>query len=49
MRVERQKWRENGVADIGGFGIIRKAALYAGHAPDTVRQFQRLLAEQKPD
>jgi uncharacterized protein YecE (DUF72 family) len=22
---------------------------YAGHAPDTVRQFQRLLAEQKPD
>ena len=27
--VERQEWRGNGVDDMGGFGIIRDAALYA--------------------
>jgi hypothetical protein len=42
MRVERQKWRENGVADFGGFGIIRKAALYEGFGPGTVEKFREL-------
>jgi hypothetical protein len=47
MRAERQKWRENGVADIGGFGIIRKAALYAGHGPSTVKLFWELWSKNK--
>ena len=28
-----------GVDDMTGFGIIRKTALYAGHAPKTVQLF----------
>jgi hypothetical protein len=30
---------KNGVADIRGFGIIRKAALYQGFGPGTVKMF----------
>jgi len=37
----------NAVGHETQFGIIRKAALYAGHAPDTVRLFERLLDEKK--
>ena len=42
VRVERQEWRGNGVGDETQFGIIRKAALYAGYGPTTMEMFQDL-------
>ncbi len=35
--MERQEWRGNSVDDMRGFGIIRDAALYAGHGHATVK------------
>jgi hypothetical protein len=37
----------NGIADMGGFGIIPKAALYAGHGPSTVKLFMDLWDQKK--
>jgi len=45
--VERQECRGNGVDDMRGFGIICDAALYAGHAPATVKLFMDLWDEKK--
>jgi hypothetical protein len=36
----------NAVDDISGFGIIRKAALYGGHGPATVRLFMDLWGKK---
>jgi hypothetical protein len=41
--VERQECRGNGVGDGTQFGIIRKAALYGGYAPDTLKLFEKLI------
>jgi hypothetical protein len=43
-RINQRAWKDmngggNGVDDLRGFGIIRKSALYAGHAPATVKLF----------
>ena len=52
--IKRQcAWKDrnggkNGVADMGGFGIIRKPALYAGHGPSTVELFRRLWGLEAP-
>ena len=35
------------VDDMRGFGIIRDAALYAGHAPATVKLFMDLWDQKK--
>jgi len=38
----------NGDDDMRGFGIIRKAALYAGFGPGTVDLFRRLWGMEAP-
>jgi len=43
--MERQEYRGNGVAHQTQFGIIRKAALYAGHGPATVDLFRNLWGD----
>jgi hypothetical protein len=45
--VERQEFRGNDVEDTRGFGIIRDAALYAGHGPATVKLFMDLWDQKK--
>jgi len=44
--AERQEWRGDDVADLGRFGIIRNAALYAGFAPRTVEMFRELWRQR---
>jgi hypothetical protein len=45
--LDSQLSRENGVGDETQFGIIRKAALYAGHGPATVKLFMDLWDQKK--
>lgn len=40
--MERQEYKGNGVDDMRRCGIIRDAALYAGHGPATVKLFWEL-------
>jgi hypothetical protein len=43
----KEECRGNDGDDMRGFGIIRKAALYAGHAPDTVKLFRQLYDKKE--
>jgi hypothetical protein len=40
--------KENEIGDETQFGIIKKAALYAGHGPSTVELFRRLWGIDAP-
>jgi len=42
LGLDSQSLRENGVGDETQFGIIRKAALYEGFGPGTVKRFVEL-------
>ncbi len=44
--VERQESSGNGADDMRGFGIIRDAALCAGHGPATVKLFWDLFEKR---
>jgi hypothetical protein len=46
VRVERQECKGNGVDDMGGFGINRDAALFAGYDPAKVNLFSDLWNQQ---
>jgi hypothetical protein len=45
--VEKAGMRGNGVGSETQFGIIRKAALYAGNGPGTVKLFWELYDQGK--
>jgi hypothetical protein len=45
--VERREWRGNSVDDRRRFGIIRHAALYAGHGPATAKLFIEMWNKDK--